>query len=66
MVEQFSVPSAAICDITKSVEHSPSWEVNSFSASQQIFHILRYPEFHYCLQKSPQLNKVGSGTVKRN
>lgn len=55
MVEQFSVPSAALCDVTKSMERSPSSEVNIFSASQQIFHILWNRKVHYSLQKSPLL-----------
>ena len=33
--------------------HSPSWEANQFSASQEIPHILWNPKVHYCIQNSP-------------
>jgi hypothetical protein len=35
------------------MEHRPSWEANSFSASLEIPHILWNPEVHYRIQKSP-------------
>jgi hypothetical protein len=33
------------------MEHSPSWEANQFSASQEIPHILWNPNVHYLTHK---------------
>jgi hypothetical protein len=35
------------------MEQRPSWETNSFSASQEIPRILRNPEVHCRIHKSP-------------
>jgi len=35
------------------MEHSPAWEANLFSASQEIPHILRYTKVHYRIYKRP-------------
>ena len=37
--------------LTHSMEQSPSWEANHFSASQEIPHILWNPKVHYCIYK---------------
>jgi len=39
--------------LTNSMEQSPSWETNSFSASQINLHILCNPKVHFCIHKSP-------------
>jgi hypothetical protein len=36
------------------MQQSPSWQVNQFSASQEIPHILWNLKVHYCIHKSPQ------------
>ena len=36
-----------------SIQQSPSWEANWFSASQEIPHILQNPKVHYCIHKCP-------------
>jgi len=36
-----------------SIEQSPSWEANRFSASKEILRILRNPTVHYRSHKSP-------------
>ena len=39
--------------LTSSMEQSPSWEANRFSASQEIPHILWNLTVHYCSHKCP-------------
>ena len=37
------------------MEQSPSWEVNTFLATQEILRILWKPKLHYRVQKNPPL-----------
>ena len=41
--------------VTNAMEQSPSWEANSFSASQEITHIIRNTKVHSRVSQSPQL-----------
>ena len=50
-VHQLFIIISLICLLTYSKEHSPSWEANRFSASQEISRILRKPKVHYGLYK---------------
>jgi len=51
----FSLHTKYYYKTTISVEHSPSWETDSFSASQEISHILWNPKVYYRLHKSPPI-----------
>ena len=55
--------------ITYSMQHSPSWVANRFTAGQEIPHILWNPKVHYSIHKCPptlpilsQLNSVHNPT----
>jgi hypothetical protein len=44
--------------LTNFMEQSPSWESNSFSASQEIPHLLYKQKIHKCLPLVPILNQM--------
>ena len=44
--------------LTYSVEQSPSWEANRFSASQEIPRVLWNPKVHYLIHTYPFVTKV--------
>jgi hypothetical protein len=43
----------SLTNLTNSMEQRPSWEANSFSASQEITRILRNEKVQYCIHNSP-------------
>ena len=66
---KFVLPFYAFCNIiiciiltysilTYSMEQSPSWEANRFSASQEIPRISRYLKFHYNIHKCPSSDPI--------
>ena len=54
LLNQISLPTYILTYLlTYSMQQSPSWEANRFSASQEIPHILCSPKVHYRTHKSP-------------
>jgi hypothetical protein len=51
--ERLSVRSHTTYVLTHSMEQSPSWEANRFSASQEIPRLLWYPKLQYRIHKCP-------------
>jgi len=54
LLTYFLLPSLLIY----SMDHSPSWETNRFSASQEIPRILRYPKVYYRSHKGPPIVRI--------
>ena len=52
------LPSLLTYSLTHSMEHSPSWEANRFSDSQEIPHILCNPKVHYCEERTTNVMQL--------
>ena len=46
------------------MQHSPSWEANRFSASQEIPHILWNPKVHYLIHKFPHQSPSWASSIQ--
>ena len=61
-----SVRSGQIPDCLKanSIEHSPSWKADQFSASQEIPRLLWKPKVHYHIQNCPNLSLSWASSIQ--